>query len=258
MGDSVPAAVIRRPDASLVDKVHKQSVMLARDLANYISDEMLPEGTKLPTEQEMMTQFGVGRNSIREALRLLEMRGVITIRSGRGGGPVVRIPRSTDLSEALQLILQFQSATLNDILEARLLIEPMAAAAAAMVMDADSLEVLQASVDSMLENPTDEANFTRQNNIFHAAIGNSLRSPVLSVFLDSLKNVQDGVAYGIRYVPRRRLQVARAHQRVIDRIAERDSDASAQAMREHLGDAKRYWAAKFPHVSEKQLRWLGD
>jgi DNA-binding FadR family transcriptional regulator len=255
--DTAPVAEIRRSDA-LVDKVRKQSVMLARDLANYISDEGLPEGAKLPTEQEMVIQFGVGRNTIREALRLLEMRGVITIRSGRGGGPVVRIPRSTDLSEALQLILQFQSATLSDVMEARLLIEPMAASAAAVVTDADSLEVLQSSVDSIINNPTDEANFTRQNNIFHATIGRSLQSPVMSVFLDSLKNVQDGVAYGIRYAPRRRLQVAKAHQRVIDRIAQRDADASAQAMREHLGEAKRYWATKFPQVSAKPLRWLGD
>ncbi len=191
-------AEIRRPDA-LVDKVRKQSVVLARDLVNYISDEGLPEGAKLPTEQEMVVQFGIGRNTVREALRLLEMRGVITIRSGRGGGPVVRIPRSTDLGEALRLILQFKGATLSDVLEARLLIEPMAASAAAMVTDADSLGVLQASVDSMLDNPADEANFTRQNNIFHAAIGRSLQSPVLSVFLDSLKNIQDGVSYGIRY-----------------------------------------------------------
>lgn len=257
MPDESPVLVIRRPDM-LVETMRKQSVMLARDIANYISDERLAEGTRLPTEQEMVVQFGVGRNTIREALRLLEMRGVLTIRSGRGGGPVVRLPMSTDLGEALQLILQFQYATLTDVIEARLLMEPIAASSAARVITVADLETLQGSVDTMLANLEDEAIFTRQNNVFHSIIGGCLNTPVVSVFLDSLKNVQDGVAYGVRYTPARRRRVARAHQDVIDQIAAKNSDGAADAMRKHLDEARHYWTTKFPHISEKPLRWLGD
>src|ERR1700728_4311773 len=128
----------------------KQSVLLARDIVNYIFNQHLPRGTKLPNEQEMLQQFGVGRNTIREALRLLELRGVITIRPGRGGGPIVRLPRSTDLGEALQLILQFQGATLTDVIDARALIEPMAASAAAADITEEALGRLQTTNDSIL------------------------------------------------------------------------------------------------------------
>ena len=61
---------------------------LARDLATYIIDRRLPEGTRLPPEREMRESLRVGKGTLREALRLLQTRGVITMRAGRGGGPV--------------------------------------------------------------------------------------------------------------------------------------------------------------------------
>jgi DNA-binding FadR family transcriptional regulator len=248
---------IPRP-TNLVESIRKQSVLLARDLANYISDQKLPEGARLPNEQEMQRQFGVGRNTIREALRLLELRGVIVIRSGRGGGPVVRLPRSTDLGEALQLVLQFQGATLTDIIEARGLIEPMAAMAAATNIAEDDLARLQAANDSILANPNDEINFSKQNGLFHSVIGECLALPAVAVFLDSLKTVHDGLSYGLHYPPKRVRQVVKAHQVIIDAVRAGDRESAERAMREHLENAKWYWTTKYPQICSQPLRWLGD
>jgi DNA-binding FadR family transcriptional regulator len=66
-----------------VKSLRKASVWLARDLVNFIVDGKLKEGTRLPPEAEMQNIFDVGRNTLRKALRLLETRGVITIRTGR-------------------------------------------------------------------------------------------------------------------------------------------------------------------------------
>src|SRR6202044_2703439 len=76
----------------------KQSELIAQYLASYIVDSDLPPGTTLPPEREMVQSLAIGRTTLREALRLLETRGVITIRSGRHGGPVVRRPDPRDLS----------------------------------------------------------------------------------------------------------------------------------------------------------------
>jgi DNA-binding FadR family transcriptional regulator len=236
----------------------KQSVLLARDLANYIADQHLPQGTRLPTEQEMQQQFGVGRNTIREALRLLELRGVITIRSGRGGGPVVRLPRSSDLGEALQLVLQFQGATLTDIIDARGLIEPLAASAAAGNITAEAFKRLEETINSMLAEQANELNFSQQNDMFHSIIGQCLHLPVISVFLDSLKNVHDGMSYGVRYPPERIRSVARAHQKIIDQIKAGDKKGAEASMRRHLAEAKRYWTTNYPQICAQPLRWLGD
>src|SRR5262245_10166373 len=97
----------------------KTSVLLAVDLVNHIVAEDYPEGTILAHEKEMADQLGVGRATVREALRLLESRGVVRIRSGPNGGPVVRRPRPADYAGALELALQFEHATVADVVRAR-------------------------------------------------------------------------------------------------------------------------------------------
>src|ERR1700761_3404539 len=109
----------------------KRSEVIARDLAEYIVDARLPAGARLPREKEMVEQLGVGRTTLREALRILETRGVLTIRSGPGGGPIVRHPEPSDLTGALTLILQFQRATMVEVLDARIWLEPIGARMAA-------------------------------------------------------------------------------------------------------------------------------
>jgi DNA-binding FadR family transcriptional regulator len=248
----------RRSDQHL-EAPRKASVWVARDLASYISDRKLAEGTRLPPEHEMQAIFGVGRTTLREALRVLEMRGIIVIRPGRGGGPVVRKPRTTDLAESLGLILQFQGATLADIIQARLLLEPSIACAAAAVMNQATVAQLRETVDIMLIDATDEVRFAQENNRFHAIIAGSVGNPVVSVLLDSLKFVHDGRAAGVQYRPRGVKAVAAAHAQIIDAIEASDPERAEEAMREHLQSAKKYWSKNFPQSYVKPLRWLtGD
>src|ERR1700722_19133957 len=131
----------------------KTSELIARDLASYIVDQELPEGTALPPERGMVASFGVGRNTLREALRILESRGVITIRSGPGGGPVVRRPRPSDLGEALTLILQFESATFREVMDARAWLEPIVTRSAARSIGKPAIAELRAVNASMVEAP---------------------------------------------------------------------------------------------------------
>lgn len=241
-----------------VEASHKTSVRLARDLANYLSDNEFPEGTKLPTELEMARTFGVGRTTIREALRILEMRGVITIRVGRGGGPVVRRPRTTDLAEGLGLVLQFQQATLADVIDARLLLEPPAAARAATLMTPELLAELRETVDAMLDQP-DPRTFSRENARFHSLISDCLKNPVISIYIDCLKHVHDGRPFGIQYEPKHIKAVVRAHIAIIEALETRDPVTAEGAMRKHLEDTQGYWAKKYSDTYHRPLRWFnGD
>src|ERR1700733_13663454 len=75
-------------------RIPKTSERIAHALASCIVDQGFSEGALLPTEREMVATFRVGRTTLREALRLLETRGVLTIRPGPQGGPVVRRPKA--------------------------------------------------------------------------------------------------------------------------------------------------------------------
>jgi GntR family transcriptional regulator, transcriptional repressor for pyruvate dehydrogenase complex len=234
----------------------KTSEVIARQIANHIVDSGMEPGTMLPTEKDMVGAFGVGRTTLREALRLLETRGVLTIKSGPSGGPVVRRPRPSDLGESLTLILQFAGSSLRDVLEARQALEPMMAQLAVQRITPDELDALQRTVDEILENPQDHEGFREANQRFHTLVAEAAGSVVLRVFAETLKTIADGAVTGVRYNPHRRKAIAAAHQRVVDALRAGDGAAAADAMLMHLDEAGRYWARKYGDLVSRPVHWL--
>lgn len=233
----------------------KRSEHIARLLASRIVDNHLEPGTMLPPEREMVETFGVGRTTLREALRLLETRGVITIKSGPGGGPVVRRPRASDLSEALTLILEFEQSPLRAVFEARVALEPNLARLAAARIDDERVSELQRSVDLMSGDLNNHDLFLEENQCFHSLIADVAGNAVLGVFAETLKTVADGALLGVRYTPNRRRAVAVAHQRIVDALRARDALGAEEAMTQHLDEAGRYWTRKYGHLASDPLRW---
>ena len=86
----------------------------------------------------MMAEYGVGRGTLREALRILEVNGLIASRPGPGGGPVVMEASTHDFGRMASLFFNARGVTLRDLMEARLIMEPIAARLAAERHDPDS------------------------------------------------------------------------------------------------------------------------
>jgi DNA-binding FadR family transcriptional regulator len=233
----------------------KISERIAHELAQHIITNDLPEGTKLPPEREMLESIGVGRTTLREALRLLESRGVITIRSGPGGGPSVRRPQPRDLSEALTLILQFEKASMADILQAREALEPVVTALAMGRMTDEVVETLQKSVDTMLENLGDHDLFLEQNRIFHSTIAEASGSVALRIFLETLKFIADGAVVGVEYDAKRHRAVAESHQRILDAMRNGEREVAMRAATDHLEEASAYWHKRYAYLMDNPLVW---
>src|SRR5690606_19768366 len=106
----------------------KASVMLAADIRAHILGHGLPPGSALPSEPQLVSETGLGRATIREALRLLEAEGLITIKRGPHGGVTVRRPDVSRLSRSLAPILTLSEAPLRDLFVFRKAVEPQAAA----------------------------------------------------------------------------------------------------------------------------------
>lgn len=244
-----------RANSDLRRRSAKTSERIARELANYIVDKELQPGTMLPTERDMIESLGVGRTTLREALRLLETRGVITIKSGPRGGPMVRRPRPSDLSEALTLILQFEKSSLREVMEARVGLEPTIARLAAAHIQDEQVADLQKSVDMMMSELGNHDVFLDENQRFHSLIADVAGNVVLGVFTETLQTVADGALIGVHYTPNRRRAVAQAHQRIVDALREKDADAAAAAMSVHLHEAEVYWARKYSELVSKPVRW---
>ena len=109
----------------------KISETIARDILDDIVVRKLPPGTMLASEAVMLDRYGVGRASLREALRILEIHGLIKIKPGPRGGPVVAEVTSSDLGRSATFYFHAVGATFADLLGARLAIEPLMAGLAA-------------------------------------------------------------------------------------------------------------------------------
>lgn len=250
-----PIGGVFRPKAR---RQPKTSELIAREIAGHIVESGAAPGTMLPPEKEMVAAFGVGRTTLREALRLLESRGVLTIKSGPMGGPVVRRPRPGDLGEALTLILQFEGTSLRGVLEARQAIEPCLAFLAVARITPATIDALQETVDDIVGNLDDHEMFQEANERFHRLIADAAGSVVLRVFTETLTSMADGVIVGVTYSPKQHRAVAEAHQRIVDAIRRGDGPGTAEAMSAHLDEADRYWVRKYADVVSRPMRWLSS
>jgi DNA-binding FadR family transcriptional regulator len=233
----------------------KTSEIVARELASHIADANLVEGTALPTERVMAESMGVGRTTIREALRLLETRGVLTIRSGPGGGPVVRRPRPRELAEALTLILQFEGATFEQVMEAREWLEPTIARKAVSRIGPTGLDELRAANEAILHALSDVEAFSVANRDFHGIIARNCGNIVLQIFSETLLVIADGRPMGITYTSRQIAAIVDAHQAIIDAFAAGDADGAEAAMSEHLAEARNYSTHSFGRLITRPVRW---
>lgn len=122
---AVAQASSREPAAPL--RLPKAAELVAARLRSQIVRGELREGEALPPEPQMLKMLGVGRPALREALRILESEGLVRVRRGSRGGATVHLPDRSVAAQATGLLLQSMGATLHDVYETRMVLEPAAA-----------------------------------------------------------------------------------------------------------------------------------
>lgn len=247
-----PRAVI---DLKTRPRSLKTSEKVARDLVTQIVGEDIPEGTILPTEKIMAESLGVGRTTMREALRLLETQGVLTMRPGPGGGPIVRRPRPNDLGDALTLFLQFEGATYEDVMAARTYVEPLVARAAATHMGADVIDELRRVNEDYASTSEDVGAKTSPNRRFHSVIADNCGNVLLRIFAESLVRITHRGPVGVSYSPERLEASVRSHDEIIAALASRDPVAAEAAMRAHVEEATAFWRRQYGDLVAQPVQW---
>jgi len=232
----------------------KKSEIFAREIVRRIGEAGFTEGAMLPNEQEMIEAFGVGRPTLREALRLLESRGVVEIRSGRYGGPVVRKPTAADLGHTLTLMLHLDGATVKDVFDARLAIEPLIIKEAAANGAADLLGELEGAIAETRSASSDEV--ARTGSIrFHVLAAQMCPNPVLLLVQDTLRSICDTAFEGVGYPGELRERDAIEHEAILQALRSRNPEKAERAARRHLERASGYWAVNYPTLLGRAVDW---
>lgn len=233
----------------------KRASLIAQSIVEDIRRRNLPPGSQLPPERDMLLTYNVGRNTLREALRVLELQGVLKIRPGPGGGPVVTSPDSRHLASTLALLMQFADTPFRTVIETRQLLEPITARLCAERADPQVLSDLRSSVDQMALVLDDREAFLDENRRFHGMIAWGSENALFGYCINSLHWITDGTVLGADYPRRFRKMVWHAHDEVCRAIESGVGSSAEAAMRKHMDDTLIYFEKNFQHLLDAVLSW---
>jgi GntR family transcriptional repressor for pyruvate dehydrogenase complex len=226
--------------------------MVASALRARILNGELADGAMLPKQDELLEEFGVSLPPIREALRILETEGLITVQRGNVGGAVVHAPQEAKVVYMMGLVLQSRQAPLGQVLDAVTAFEPACAAACAARPDRAEtvLPVLRATLDAANAAIDDPAAYTGLARQFHldvvATCGNEAMALVVGA-LESLWTVHvDHMARSVDQhgsfsdLAARRASV-REHEKLYSRIEKGDVRGAELVARAHYASEEPGW-----------------
>ena len=212
---------------------------IVRAIQEQIRRGELNPGDRLPPERHLAGIFGASRSSVREALRILELRGLVYSRHGEGNFVAETLPAAA--ARTLVEFLERQRASLLDLSEARKLFEPYLASLAATRATSEDLEELRQAAEDEEKNLREghtQAAF-RADRLFHQAVATATRNQALVTLHSYLSDLIAGGRREALENDVRRAQSAVDHRRVYRAIARRDGAAARAAMLMHLENVER-------------------
>lgn len=173
---------VKRKSFNRIKKKKRVFEEVALEIKEAIFQGLWKPGERLPAENELASQFGVSRTTIREALRVLELEGFLFIRTGVAGGPIVK---DTILSRIINMYMdafQMRNISVEEFTEARLAIEKNVLNAAVENADEEDIRALEENIEhskGLIENKeiATEANFE-----FHSLLAKASKNQVFMIF----------------------------------------------------------------------------
>jgi DNA-binding FadR family transcriptional regulator len=227
-------------------RVPKAAELIAAYLRRRIVRRELAEGDGLPSEASLIAEFHVSRPTLREAYRILESEGLISVRRGSRGGARIHMPRADLAARYTASVLQANSVLLSDVYAARAIIEaPAATILAARKMPAD-IATLRAINAEAAEADGDPVVVLAAHHRFHNAVSDLTGNMTIALFarmidtiLDSadFQHVEARLADETERRSARRAQ--RTHIKFVDLIESGDAAGAERLWHKHLDDAGR-------------------
>ena len=192
----------------------------------------LKPGDKLPPERELAEKLSISRNSLREAFRVLESKGLI--KSKAGGGRYLREIRKNGYSNTENIILSLEKSSILELLEAREIFEVKIAKIAAQRATTEDIELIEKALDKTNKEEISNGKKTESDTEFHLAIARASRNfvfvNIMQLHLDLLKETREKTWE----IPGRREEQQKEHQSIFQAIKEHNGKKAAEAMLKHL------------------------
>lgn len=230
-------------DDPMTIRVPKAAELIAEKLRRRIVLGDLAEGDSLPSEAELMVEFSVSRASLREALRVLEAESLIEVKRGARGGARITLPTNEAAAKTIGLLLQLRGATLEEVLDARLFIEPPLMNALATHRTDDDLAALRAHLEIERGLLSDFARFGQATAELHRIVVQRSKNVALALILGMLDELFR--RHVTQLVARARPDQLQLNERALanhtllaDMIAARNGAGAEAVWRQHMERVK--------------------
>jgi len=234
----------------LTRRTLKTSEVVALEIVRDIVRNNMQPGDRLPLEAEMLVQYRVSRSSLREALRLLEVQGLIGIRPGPGAGTVVGRVLPGNLSRTLTLHLHMLGANYDELLQAWMESEPVLARLAALNPDR---EKVRESLTPFLDES--HAWAVREGLQFHDILADLAGNQVLALTLRSIGFIVTEQVLTSAERGELEQQIVHDHRELAEAIIAGDAELAAHRMREHIRHAVEDFKAFWPLKVGEKVQW---
>jgi GntR family transcriptional repressor for pyruvate dehydrogenase complex len=225
-------------------RTSRVSEHIEKEIRDAILDGRLKDGRRLPTEKEMAGQFGVSVVTLREALRALEIFGLIEKRKGQGGGIYVSRMEKESIKTSLACYLSLQQLSTEHLLEVRSIIEPSVIRLVATKISADEIRELEENVSYCEKRIADAGPFLKDDDFFdldehsiefHRILGRITHNPILSLTVDYVFDFlwdceKDVLMPDARFS----IETAREHRAILDLLKAHNTEEAEKAMVLHL------------------------
>jgi GntR family transcriptional regulator, transcriptional repressor for pyruvate dehydrogenase complex len=212
---------------------------------------LLAPGTKLPPERELASYFGVARSSLRPALKVLEIMGVITQRVGDGS--YLNKDASSVLAVPLEFLFLLDDTSLQELIEMRLMIEPALAAKAAERANAQDMALLKQSIVDFENSKQDRVGLVAADLLFHRAIFQASKNRLAGRLFHTIHRAM----LNMIMVTSQRVEIEHTlefHRPIMLAIEKRNPELAARLMTDHLIDARDLMLHDREEQTSRQLR----
>lgn len=214
------------------DKVYEA---VAKQIERLILKKLRP-GDKLPSERELAEMLRVSRSSIRDAIRSLELMGMVEPR--QGAGTIVREISSESMRNPLANALRRKEELIAELLDFRMMLEPQLAARAATRVSPNEISEMEEILERQQKKLRAGESTIGEDSEFHYAIalasGNSVVLKVLDTLMDLLRDSRER---SLQFQGRQQKSLA-GHRRILTALKRQDSQAAMVAMRRHINDVQ--------------------
>lgn len=209
---------------------------IVEQIAELISRGVLKPGDRIPSEKHLCGKFGVGRTSVREALRSLSVMGVLE--SQMGEGTFVATDATRFLERSFHWGLLLNPKVVDDLIETRLMLESHTAYLAAAKATAADLERMEQTVDLMQESVDNPGQYLQHDLQFHMAIAKATQNSILLNLLNTTRGylqawIRETLSTPAAARERAVLSITQ-HNRIVQALKNKDCEGARKAMAAHI------------------------